>query len=60
MNAKKKLIKFKRTHNLRKNTLKSIAFALAGVYVVATFSFNLGSMIMAIFPSFRFYRCRCF
>ena len=34
---------------MRKNTLKSVAFALAGVYVVATFSFNLGEMILAIF-----------
>lgn len=46
---KEKTDKMQRAHNLRKNTLKSFAFALAGVYVVATFSFNLGSMIMAIF-----------
>lgn len=46
---KEKTDKMQRTHNLRKNTLKSVAFALAGVYVVASFAFNLGSMIMAIF-----------
>lgn len=46
---KEKTDKIQRTHNLRKNTLKSVAFALAGVYVVATFSFNLGEMILAIF-----------
>ena len=46
---KEKTDAMQRSHNLRKNILKSIAFALAGVYVVASFAFNLGSMIMAIF-----------
>lgn len=46
---KEKTDKMQRTHNLRKNTLKTIAFSLAGVYLAATFVWDLGGIINAIF-----------
>lgn len=46
---KEKTDKMQRAYNLRKNTFKSIAFALSGVYVVASFAWNIGAFIVAIF-----------
>lgn len=46
---KEKTDKMQRTHNLRKNTLKTIAFSLAGVYLAATLVWDWGSIINAVF-----------
>ena len=46
---KEKTDKMQRAYNLRKNTFKSVAFALSGVYVVASFAWNIGALIVAIF-----------
>ena len=46
---KEKTDKTQRTHNLRKNTFKTIAFSLAGVYIAATLIWDWGSIINALF-----------
>lgn len=46
---KEKTDKMQRTHNLRKNTFKTIAFSLAGVYLAATLVWDWGSIINAVF-----------
>lgn len=38
-----------RAHNLRKNTIKTIIFALSGVYIVVSFMWNWASIIVAVF-----------
>lgn len=46
---KEKTDKAQRTHNLRKNTFKTVAFSLAGVYLAATLVWDWGSVINAVF-----------